>query len=194
MKKTEQVREQIVETADKRFRDYGYTKTTMAEIANDLKMSAANLYRFYRSKHEIAAACAERCLGERGECLNEVVIRDDLSASDKLLEFVLADIRYTHEQDNQPKINELIEIVTREHKELVLSKLNSQCALIAEILGQGNMSGEFYVADIEKSARAILSSLTLFELPIFVSLYSEQQLRVLAVDLVELLLAGLRKR
>jgi len=194
MNKAEQKRQQIVETADRRFRDYGYNKTTMAEIADDLKMSAANLYRFFKSKQQIAAACAERCMGERGECLVEVVNQTDLSAAEKLYAFVLEDMRYTHEREKEPKINELIEIVSREHKEIVLSMVDSQCELISKILEQGNASGEFDVEDIPKTARTIYSSLTLFEVPLFLPLFTKEQFETMASNLVELLLVGLKKR
>lgn len=49
---------QILEAASKRFMHYGYNKTTMAEIARDLKMSTGNLYRFFPSKLDIAEAIA----------------------------------------------------------------------------------------------------------------------------------------
>ncbi|MDH3693378.1 MAG: TetR/AcrR family transcriptional regulator, partial [Gammaproteobacteria bacterium] len=37
---SENVRERILEAANVRFQQYGYNKTTMAEIAGDCKMSA----------------------------------------------------------------------------------------------------------------------------------------------------------
>ncbi len=195
MSKSEQKRQEIIETAEQRFRDYGYNKTTMAEIADDLKMSAANLYRFFKSKQDIAAACAERCMGERVDCLSRLVDEKHMTAGEKLLELVLEDVRYTHERaKNEPKVNELIDIVTRERKEIVLSKVESQCALIAEILKQGNESGEFDVDDVMISARTIYSSLTLFEVPIFLPLFTQQQFEEMAKNLVALLIKGLRKR
>ena len=195
MKKSEQKRIDIIDIAEQRFKDYGYNKTTMAEIADDLSMSAANLYRFFKSKQDIAAACAERCMGERVECLSRLVELKDLSASEKLIELVLEDVRYTHERAaNEPRVNELIDIVTRERKEIVLSKVESQCELIAQIIKQGNQSGEFKVDDVMKTARTIYSSLTLFEVPIFLPLFTQEQFEEMAVNLVELLLVGLRKR
>jgi len=194
MKKSDLKRNEIIETAERRFLDIGYNKTTMAEIADDLSMSAANLYRFFKSKQDIAAACAERCLGERGEGLSEIVTQQELTAGEKLLAFVLEDIRYTHERESEPKVNELIAIVTREHKEIVLSKVDSLCDLIAEIIEQGNASGEFGVTDVRKTARAIHSSLTLFELPLFLPLFTKEEFEKMAKNLVELLLMGINKR
>ena len=44
---TEEIRTQILDAAEARFRTYGFGKTTMAEIASDIDMSTANLYRYF---------------------------------------------------------------------------------------------------------------------------------------------------
>src|SRR5215208_7195024 len=54
------VRARIVETAEALFRDIGYQKTTVADIAKALRMSPANVYRFFDSKKSINEAVAER--------------------------------------------------------------------------------------------------------------------------------------
>lgn len=36
----------ILDSAERLFRHYGYAKTTVADIARDLGMSTANIYRF----------------------------------------------------------------------------------------------------------------------------------------------------
>jgi len=60
----ESTREQILSAATGRFERYGYGKTTMAEIAGDCEMSAANLYRYFESKLDIGAALACDCMAE----------------------------------------------------------------------------------------------------------------------------------
>ena len=40
----------IIATAEKLFREIGYQKTTVADIARALGMSPANVYRFFDSK------------------------------------------------------------------------------------------------------------------------------------------------
>src|SRR6478736_184224 len=54
----------IVDTAERFFRDIGYQKTTVADIAKSLRMSPANVYRFFDSKKSINEAVAERYMGE----------------------------------------------------------------------------------------------------------------------------------
>lgn len=43
-------KEEIVETAIRRFKHYGFGKTTMNEIAEDLRITKANLYYYYPDK------------------------------------------------------------------------------------------------------------------------------------------------
>ncbi len=192
---TEELRARILDAAEQRFRGYGYTKTTMAEIAEDVDMSAANLYRYFDNKQDMAAACAQRCMGNRTNLLRDVVRKSNLSASEKLHAFLLESVRYTYsEACDQPKITELISTVTHERKEIVHEKIAAQCALIAEILAQGNDSGEFAITDVVATARTVYSSMVLFEVPIFVPLYTLEQFEQMATELVTLLLSGLKKR
>ena len=72
---SEQVREQILDAAQQRFEVFGLGKTTMAEIAEDTGMSAANLYRYFENKQDIAGACACRCMNE-GLDLLRATLRD----------------------------------------------------------------------------------------------------------------------
>ena len=53
-----------METAEALFRRLGFAKTAVADIAAELKMSPANVYRFFPSKNAIVEAICQRCLGE----------------------------------------------------------------------------------------------------------------------------------
>ena len=58
------VRERILVTAERLFREIGYQKTTVADIAKTLRMSPANVYRFFDSKKAINAGVARRLMGQ----------------------------------------------------------------------------------------------------------------------------------
>lgn len=58
------MRGRIVVVAEKLFREIGYQKTTVADIAKVLRMSPANVYRFFDSKKSIIAAVAQRLMGK----------------------------------------------------------------------------------------------------------------------------------
>src|SRR5215469_2566152 len=57
-------RERILVVAERLFRQIGYTKTTVADIAKELRMSPANVYRFFDSKKSIHEGVARRLMGE----------------------------------------------------------------------------------------------------------------------------------
>ena len=50
--------------AERLFRQIGYQKTTVADIAKELRMSPANVYRFFDSKKAIHEGVARALMGE----------------------------------------------------------------------------------------------------------------------------------
>ncbi|VAX13567.1 hypothetical protein MNBD_GAMMA24-1562 [hydrothermal vent metagenome] len=186
------IRAGILDAAEARFRIYGLNKTTMAEIAHDMGMSASNLYRYFKNKQDIAAACACRCIDTQVGLLRDVVRTGGLSAADKLERCTLEMLRYTWETaHDQPRINELVNHIILEHSDLVHNKVRGACSLLAEVLAQGNESGEFEVKDVVKTAETVYCALKMFHVPIFMSLYSYEELMSRARDVVALLISGL---
>ena len=57
-------RERILVVAERLFRQIGYQKTTVADIAKELRMSPANVYRFFDSKKSIHEGVARTLMGE----------------------------------------------------------------------------------------------------------------------------------
>ena len=57
-------RERILVVAERLFRQIGYQKTTVADIAKELRMSPANVYRFFDSKKAIHEGVARSLMGE----------------------------------------------------------------------------------------------------------------------------------
>lgn len=191
----EAVRQQILDAALVRFTNYGFGKTTMAEIASDTSMSAANLYRYFKNKHDIASACAQRCMGEQADLLRDITRNNNLSASEKLELFIVEILRYTYDtSQNQPKISELVETIVTERPDVVHNKLKSMHSLIAEILVEGNSRGEFDVEDVMAMAETVHAATKVFQVPIFMGLHEYSHFEQMAKDVSKLLLNGLNKR
>src|SRR5271156_5302939 len=76
-------RERILVTAERLFRDVGYQKTTVADIAKSLHMSPANVYRFFDSKKSITAGVARRLMGEV-EQASQAIAKGRGPATDRL--------------------------------------------------------------------------------------------------------------
>ena len=81
-------RARIVETAERLFRDIGYQKTTVADIAKELRMSPANVYRFFDSKKAINEAVAERITSSVRAGMTAIA-QSDKPATERLRELLM---------------------------------------------------------------------------------------------------------
>jgi AcrR family transcriptional regulator len=64
-------KEKILEAAYQRFLHYGYSKTTMNEIAGDLSMSKALLYYYFPDKSQVYIAVMRRVADDYLDTLNQ---------------------------------------------------------------------------------------------------------------------------
>ena len=184
----------ILEAAERRFSEYGYNKTTMAEIAEDTGMSAANLYRYYKSKEDIAAACTKCHMNEKAEALKEIVRNKNLTATEKLEKYVLATL---HASQNaaleNKKFDEVCAEIMKSNTEMIHNKIANSRALLVEILAHGNQSEEFNVDDLNDTAIAINACLVVFDVPMFMSLYTKEQFEEKAHSVIRFILSELTK-
>src|ERR1700750_123674 len=68
-------REKILVVAERLFRQIGYQKTTVADIAKELRMSPANVYGFFDSKKAIHEGVARGLMGEVEVAAQQVAAR-----------------------------------------------------------------------------------------------------------------------
>lgn len=184
----------ILDAAVKNFQHYGVSKTTMSDIAKDVGMSTANLYRYFKNKDDIAFACAQRCLTDRFKRQQAVVEYPLMPADKKIKEFFYESLRYTYDQvSSHHKINELVNIVASKFKDVVYAKNKAEQDLIKEILKQGIAEKLFEIEDITKTTLAIHTSLHIFQLPLAMTLYSYDTLFEMASVTTDLLLNGMKK-
>jgi len=194
MEKGEDTRERILEAAEGLFIHYGFSKTTMAEIAEKCGMSAANIYRFFDGKEEIVAEMAYRHFQKVEESLREVVRRPGMSPTERLEAFVLVMVRQAHDLCCcNEKINEAVGFIQRKRAEMVDRHWERIRSLLAEILAEGNRTGEFDAPDVVDSADAVLKATSFFQAPqCFVQL-PLADLEESAGRVVRLIVKGLRK-
>ncbi len=194
MEKSEETRGRILEAAEGLFIHYGFSKTTMAEIAEKCGMSAANIYRFFDGKEEIVAEMAYRHFRKVEESLREVVRRPELSPTERLEAFVLVMVRQAHDLCCcNERMNEAVGYIQRKRAEMVDRHWERIRSLLAEILAEGNRTGEFDAPDVVDSADAVLKATSFFQAPqCFVQL-SLSDLEESAGRVVRLIVKGLRK-
>ena len=140
---SENVRERILEAANVRFQQYGYNKTTMAEIAGDCKMSAANLYRYFENKLDIGAALAGCCLREEEDKLTTIIAQKQNSASDRLELYILETLRHTHHHwFTLPRMDEMVNDICTARPQMVQQHLDSKREQLIALIEDGNSTGE----------------------------------------------------
>lgn len=191
----DEVAESILAAARKRFEQYGYNKTTMAEIAADCRMSAANIYRYFENKLAVGAQLAGRCLQEEEAALVQIALNADLPAVNRLRHFALETLHFTYSRWAEiPRINELVQAIATERFEVVARHQARKRDLIEHILREGNAAGEFAVTDTGTTANAVVNATTLFDVPYFMHLHTLVEFQAKLDGVLQLILQGVLKR
>ena len=193
MKSRQEIAEQILAAAEKRFFHYGFGKTTMAEIAADCDMSPANIYRFFSNKQDIVAILAGRCFNFVENSLQNAVQRPELSAAQQLEEFarVLLESNFSLYAE-KPKVSEAVQYITEKRTDLVEAHRRILAEILAEVLASGMQRGEFRKGNSQELAEFVLNSLVLFQYPVFVLTCQLEELRRNASGIARLLVRGLQ--
>src|SRR3569832_465107 len=104
MAEKDNIREQSVQAAKKRFSHFGYAKTTMAEVATDCCMSPGNLYRFYPGKLDIAEAIATEDNTKQHEQQRKHTDTPDKTTPQRLHDLLFEELRRTyHKLEKDPR-------------------------------------------------------------------------------------------
>jgi AcrR family transcriptional regulator len=153
----------ILEKAERLFREIGYRKTTVADIAKALRMSPANVYRFFESKKAINEAVAERLMAEMEAELAGIVARPGAAAAARLTEFVRALNRLSTDRfTTERRMHEMVEVAMTESWEVVHRHIARIDDMLCRLVAEGARSGEFQVEDPMVAARCVHSAIIRF--------------------------------
>ncbi len=145
-------RMRIVETAEKLFRDFGLHKTTVADIARTLRMSPANVYRFFASKAEIQEAVAAHVLGELESAARTLAAGTD-SAESRLRALVKgAQAMHADRLTRDSKLHEMVEVALSDRWPIIREHLGRMRAIYAQVIADGVARGEFAPVDAHLAA------------------------------------------
>ncbi|AJC81225.1 TetR family transcriptional regulator protein [Rhizobium etli bv. phaseoli str. IE4803] len=137
----------ILDAAERLFRHYGYSKTTVADIARDLGMSPANIYRFFASKVEIHQALCGRMLATAYQIAYDIR-HQPASASERLRRYVKTQHQLTLDlMLDEMKVHEMIIVAIERDWHVIEKHIDRVHDLIAEIIAEGIAAGEFAEQD-----------------------------------------------
>lgn len=155
----------ILDSAERLFRHYGYSKTTVTDIARDLGMSPANIYRFFESKNEILQALCSRMLGTGHELALQIAALP-LSAEERLRRYVETEHRLTVEtmMDAQ-KVREMVVVAIEQNWDVIDRHIDRLTDVVQKIIEDGIAAGEFPQQDARVAARCFGASIALLSHP-----------------------------
>jgi AcrR family transcriptional regulator len=183
----------ILDAAERLFRHYGYSKTTVADIARDLGMSPANIYRFFASKVEIHQAICGRMLAMSYE-LAANICDQKISAPDRLRQFVRSQYQLTLDTMlDQQKVHEMVIVAIERDWHVIEKHIDSIHALIADVIRDGIAAGEFADQDPEVASRCFGAATINLCHPQMVAQCLAKTNRATVDELIEFAIRALRK-
>ena len=156
----DQTRLRILHKADELFHRLGFYKTTVADIARELEMSPANIYKFFSSKEALVQAVAEWNLSLFQEAIGEA-LKEGKSSSAKLK--ILATTIYQFHKNKFRSDHEMYRLMVAAHDEQWLCVLEFKAFLrctLTDIIEEGIEAEEFSHLEASIEAEVLFDSLT----------------------------------
>jgi len=155
-------RERILVVAERLFRQIGYQKTTVADIAKELRMSPANVYRFFDSKKAIHEGVARGLMGEVEDAAKAIVDRPG-PATERLRELVTTINRMNTERYvGDSKLHEMVEIAMQEDWGVCIAHMECIASVMGAVIAQGVASGEFEAPDLQLASLCACTAMMRF--------------------------------
>ncbi len=185
--------QRILVVAERLFREIGYQKTTVADIAKALRMSPANVYRFFASKKAIHAAVARRLMGEVETAAQAIAAAPEPAAL--RLRRLLTAIHHMNAERyvGDSKLHEMVAMAMEEDWDVC--KLHMQCVvgILADVIAAGAARGEFRVADAPLAAQCLCAAMMRFFHPQMIAQCADKPGPSLD-QMIDFTLAGLASR
>jgi AcrR family transcriptional regulator len=181
---------QIVEVAERLFRQIGFQKTTVADIARELHMSPANVYRFFAAKSEINEAVCLDFLG-RIEADAEKIAASRGNAAQRMRN-VIGSVAKTYSilSISDRKLHELIAAAITENWTVMRKHNQRMAGILQQIIASGMAAGEFHPGDAALAARLVNTACIRFCHPRLMVDYEQESEPVLD-QMVDFCLAAL---
>jgi AcrR family transcriptional regulator len=186
-------RERILVVAERLFREIGYQKTTVADIAKALRMSPANVYRFFDSKKAIHQAVARLLMGEVEEAAQAIAARPG-PAVGRLRE-LLTTIHHMNSERyvGDSKLHEMVAIAMEENWDVCNAHIQLIGEIIGSVIGQGVAAGEFEVADVPVAAVCTCMAMLRFFHPQMIAQFIDKPSPTLD-QMIDFIIAGFAPR
>jgi AcrR family transcriptional regulator len=159
------IKSQIIEAAENLFRDVGYSKTTVADIASALGMSPSNIYRYFSTKAHINESICDRLARHiESKCLDALV--KDGTSKERLVRFII-EYHKTIKTNiiKEKRLYDMVSIGMDEHLPVIQKHSERIIDLLRIIIEQGISFHEFKNENPAKMAKTIYEAISYFIYP-----------------------------
>ncbi|MEP9366393.1 TetR family transcriptional regulator [Xanthobacter sp. VNH20] len=184
----DETRERIAKVAEELFRRMGFAKTAVADIAAELDMSAANVYRFFPSKNAIVETICNRCLAEM-ETQIAAVVRSPFPAAERI-EQMFSAIHLYHRENflADRRVHDMV-LVAIEHNWTAIAAHKERIRhYVAGLLREGISEGAFEPHDVDRVSAIMMGGCIRFCHPILVAQCIDEDLEGQSRETVRFLL------
>ncbi len=151
-------KKQILEAAKQVFGKYGFTKTTLDDVANSVGMKKASLYYYYSSKEDLFRDVVKSETDELIKQLEEQIFKLN-SVSEQLTSFVKIRIDYLHKLINLHNLAASIIIEVRPICENLYREFSDkQTEIVARILSDGIKNKQIRNLDVTRTAKLFITA------------------------------------
>lgn len=187
----DETRSRIIEKSEELFRRLGFAKTAVADIAAELGMSPANVYRFFASKTALVEAICQQHLARIHADLSQIA-GSPAPVADRLERFVLGILRY-HKANflHERRLHDIVLVAMEQNWGSIEQHKETLAGLIEQILRSGVETGEVGAVDPAVTARIILGCFTRFCHPQVIEQHVDHDLETEAVATVRFLCRAL---
>lgn len=150
------------------FGHYGFSKTSIGDIAKACSMSPGNIYRYFRNKQAIGVAVVENFFDLQASRMLEARHLEDQSVETRLRKTITEGVSHLVEMmGGNPRLFEMAEFLCEdpEGAELLARHRDWMSNLLGELIAEGNRSGELDVAEPGAAGWNMLLVTTAFWMP-----------------------------
>ena len=193
----EDVRDLILDAADRLLARYGYRKMTIDDLAREVGIGKGTVYLHFKSKEDVALSRIDRVI-ERLKTELKHLAGGDESPAVRLRRMLMLRVIYRFDsvQHYTESINQVMAAIRPALLERRKRYFADEGRILADVLKEGRRDGEFFFKDADATAHALLTA-TNSLLPYSLSpkeLGERDALEEQTGRIVDLLLGGLRRR
>lgn len=133
----------------------GYAKTTVADLAQALGMSSANIYRFFPSKSAINDAICRVIMDAANE-LAASIVKSGGTAAERLHRLVIGVHRFNKGRfTDEHRLHDMVQVAMDENWPAVEEHKRDVARFIAVLVAEGMERGDFAPGDAEAAAQDV---------------------------------------